>query len=403
MSGEALSRFRDEVRGWLAENCPPLMRTPSEGDEGDVWGGRRATFAHPEQKLWLERMVARGFTAPTWPREYGGAGLSRDEARVLGEELRRIGARIALKSFGIWMLGPVLLQHGTDEQKRAHLPPIARGETRWCQGYSEPGAGSDLASLTTSAVRDRDAYVVNGQKVWTSHADRADWIFCLVRTDPATKGRDGISFLLVDMASPGVSVRPIRLISGASPFCETFFHDVRVPVANRVGPEHGGWTIAKALLEHERAAISALRDAAVADETPLEELARRYAGTISDGEGAARIADPVLRDRIAQANLDYLANQLTLRRAAEAAAVGLPPGPEASLFKYYGTELNKRRRELRVLCAGFRGLGWEGAPFSAEELRATRDWLRSRANSIEGGTSEIQLNIIARRVLGLPD
>ena len=403
VSGEGLEGFRAEVRGWLEANCPPLMRTPSEGDEGDVWGGRRAVFAHPEQKLWLDRMAARGYTAPTWPREYGGAGLSREEARVLAEELRRIGARIALKSLGIWMLGPLLLQHGTDEQKRTHLPAIARGEIRWCQGYSEPGAGSDLASLTTSARRDGEFYVVSGQKVWTSHADKADWLFCLVRTDPATKSRAGISFLLLDMASPGVSVRPIRLISGASPFCETLLHEVHVPVTNRVGPEHGGWAIAKELLEHERAAMSSLRDAAVAEETPLEELARRYAGTVPDGAGGTRIADPGLRDRIAQANLDSLANRLMLRRTAEAAALGLPPGPEASLFKFYGTGLNQRRRDLRVLAAGYRGLGWEGAPFSTEELRATRDWLRSRANSIEGGTSEIQLNIIAKRVLGLPD
>jgi alkylation response protein AidB-like acyl-CoA dehydrogenase len=291
------------------------------------------------------------------------------------------------------MLGPVLLRFGNEEQKREHLPRIARGEIRWCQGYSEPGAGSDLASLSTRADLDGDAYVVNGQKTWTSHADKADWMFCLVRVDKTARKHEGIGFLLVDMASPGVRVRPIKLISGASPFCETFFDDVRVPAKNLVGAPNEGWTIAKALLEHERSSIGSLRSVSFAAEEPLSDLARRYLG-----EDGGKIPDPILRDRITQADLDQLAYQLTNRRASETAKARNSPGPESSVLKLYGMELNKRRKELRVVIAGFAGVGAGDA-----ELDITRDWLRSRANSIEGGTTEIQLNIIAKRILGLPD
>jgi acyl-CoA dehydrogenase len=396
---ESLETFRREVRTWLEANCPATMRTPQRGDIDDVWGGRRATWQHPDQKVWLERMASRGWTAPTWPKEYGGGGLSPAEARVLEQELRSLGCRIALRSFGLWMLGPVLLQFGNEAQKKEHLPRIVRGEVRWCQGYSEPAAGSDLASLQTRAVLSDDGttYTVNGQKVWTSHADKADWMFCLVRTDPAAKKQEGISFLLIDMQSPGISVRPIQLISGSSPFCESFFDDVKVPAANLVGRPGGGWTIAKALLEHERELISQMRERAAAIEEPLESLAKRYLGD------DLRALDPALRDRITQANMDDLCSKLTLRRSAEAAKAGRAPGPETSMFKLYGTELSKRRREIKIGILGFAGLGWSGDDFAADELAITRDWLRSRASSIEGGSSEIQLNIIAKRVLGLPD
>jgi alkylation response protein AidB-like acyl-CoA dehydrogenase len=312
--------------------------------------------------------------------------------------MRRLGCRIPLKSFGIWMLGPVLLKYGTEAQKREHLIPIARGEIRWCQGYSEPGAGSDLASLACRAERVGDEYVVTGQKVWTSHADKADYQFCLVRTDPTVPKHQGISFLLIDMTSPGVTVRPIQLISGYSPFCETFFDGVRVPAKDLVGPENGGWEVAKLLLAHERSLISTLRDSASSEEESLESLAMRF-GRTENG----RLADASLRDRITQASMDFLCNKLTLKRSQEAIAAGRGPGPESSMFKLYGTELNKRRRELKVLICGYEGLGWEGDGYAPEALQYTRDWLRSRANSIEGGSSEIQLNIIAKRVLGLPD
>jgi acyl-CoA dehydrogenase len=391
-----LAIFRAETRAWLIENCPPTMRTPMKEDD-EVWGGRRPVFDHPDQKVWLDRMAARGWTAPTWPQAYGGGGLSAPRALVLAEEMRSLGCRRPLKSFGVWMLGPVLLEFATEEQKREHIPPIVRGEIRWCQGYSEPGAGSDLASLSARAVLDGDAYVVSGHKIWTSHADRSDWMFCLVRTEASAPKHEGISFLLVDMASPGISVRPIQLISGSSPFCETFFDDVRVPRRNLVGRAGAGWTIAKRLLQHERALISEMRDN-FPDEETLQSVARR-----AIGPATGPVSDASLRDRIAQANLDFYCNKITLRRSAEAADAGQGPGPESSMFKLYGTELNQRRRELMVEILGYQGLGWEGDGFCATDLARTRTWLRSRANSIEGGTSEIQLNIIAKRVLGLPD
>lgn len=388
--------FRAEARDWLEANCPASMRSPMPEDE-IVWGGRRAGFKNPESKLWLERMAAKGWTVPTWPRAYGGGGLTAAEARILDEEMRRLNCRSPLQSFGIWMLGPVLLEYGSEAQKAAHLPRIARGEIRWCQGYSEPEAGSDLAGLKTRAVLQGEHFLVNGHKIWTSYANLADWIFCLVRTDPTAKKHAGISFLLIDMDDPGIRTRPIRLISGASPFCETFIENVRVPQENLVGGLNNGWTIAKKLLEHERKMIASIGERQRGAERSLSALAETYAGT-RDG----RIADAVLRDRIAQQEIDQRAFQLTQRRAAEEAKGG-SPGPASAMFKYYGTELNKRKFELLLQCLGTQALGWEGDGFAADELRITREWLRSKANSIEGGTSEIQLNIIAKRVLGLPD
>ena len=251
--------FRSEARAWIEENLPASLRGTGARaltDEGDstIWGGKRAKWTNPDAKLWLERMGAKGWTAPTWPTQYGGGGLNAAEARVLDQELAKAKAPIALASFGIWMLGPVLLEYATEEQKLEHLPKIVRGEIRWCQGYSEPGAGSDLAGLRTQAVDQGDHYLINGQKVWTSYANYADWIFCLVRTD-TTKKHEGISFMLFDMKSPGVEARPIKLISGNSPFCETFFTDVKVPKENQWGPLNGGWTVGKRLLQFERDSI----------------------------------------------------------------------------------------------------------------------------------------------------
>ncbi|MEY2883808.1 MAG: hypothetical protein RL490_1532, partial [Pseudomonadota bacterium] len=230
-----LETFRAETRAWLEANCPAEMRQPVMRDADVCWGGRNVKFTGEPQRVWLERMGERGWTVPEWPKAYGGGGLTKDEAKVLASEMRRIKARSPLSSFGIWMLGPALLKYGNEAQKLEHLPRIARGEIRWCQGYSEPGAGSDLASLRTSAEDKGDHYLVNGQKVWTSYADKADWIFCLVRTNPEAPKHLGISFLLFDMASPGVSTSPIKLISGASPFCQTFFDNVQVPRENLMG------------------------------------------------------------------------------------------------------------------------------------------------------------------------
>jgi alkylation response protein AidB-like acyl-CoA dehydrogenase len=391
-----LNAFREDVRRWLDAHAPQSMRTPPASADDVCWGGKKGRYSDDTLR-WLALMAERGWTAPTWPREYGGGGLSKEEAKVLAEEMAKQKLRPALIGFGLEMIGPLLLQTGNEEQKREHLPRIVRGEIRWCQGYSEPGAGSDLAGLQTRAVRDGDDYILNGQKVWTSYGDKSDWMFILVRTD-TTQKQGGITFLLMDMESPGVQVRPIKLISGASPFCETFLTDVRVPRRNVVGQENGGWSIAKMLLRFERNMIA---DAFKArdDRSRLLRMARQYLP--SDGDG--HLEDAVLRDRLTQVELDQLALDLTLSRSRDRLRAGQPPGPEASIFKLYGTELNQRRRELMVALAGPQALGWTGPGFSDEELALTRDWLRSRGNTIEGGTSEVQLNIIAKNVLGLPD
>src|SRR5450759_5040007 len=245
-NAEEITQFRKQTRAWLEANCPAEMRQRLTSVDDACWGGRLWKFASDAQRLWLERMGERGWTVATWPKEYGGGGLSGSEAKVLAQEMQALGCRPPLVSFGIWMLGPALLKFGTHEQKLEHLPKIARGEIRWCQGYSEPNAGSDLASLATKAEVHDDHLVINGQKTWTSYADKADWIFCLVRTSVAKK-HTGISFVLFDMETPGVSTRPIALISGKSPFCETFFEDVKVPRRNVVGDLNAGWTIAKYL------------------------------------------------------------------------------------------------------------------------------------------------------------
>ena len=395
-----LQAFREETKDWLETNCPPEMRKP-----GDVcWGGRNPQFSHPDQEIWLERMGDKGWTCPTWPAEYGGGGLSKDENKILQEEMSAMSARSPLGSFGIWMLGPALLEFATEEQKKEHLPGIVKGKYWWCQGYSEPGSGSDLASLSTKAVEDGDNYIINGQKIWTSYADRADKIFCLVRTGPQEPKHDGISFLLIDMDQPGVTTRPITLISGKSPFCETFFDDATAPKKDLVGGLNKGWTVAKRLLEHERTMISNMGLAGGGDGSGskkmsgLAKVSKQYAG--EDEE--KKIANPSLRSKVAKHEMNSRAFGLTLQRIGEETKVGAP-SPAAAMSKYYGTEHNKLRYELLLEAMGSKALGWEGEEFSPEELAITRDWLRTKANSIEGGTSEVQLNVISKRVLGLPD
>jgi acyl-CoA dehydrogenase len=389
-----LESFRKETRAWLEANCPPEMRRSTQGDEDICWGGRKWVFKSDAQRVWLERMAARGWTVPEWPREYGGGGLAKEEAKVLREEMRRLGCRSPLDSFGIWMLGPALLKYGNEQQKREHLPKIARGEIRWCQGYSEPGSGSDLASLQTRAELKGDHYIINGSKIWTSYADKADWIFCLVRTDPSAPKHEGISFILFDMESPGVSTRPITLISGSSPFCQTFFDDVLVPKENLVGQPNKGWEIAKYLLTHEREMIGGMGSNAAG--RPLGVLARESVG-MENG----RLADPVLRAQIAAFEADALAFRLTLDRVGDMERKGQAHPAVSSVLKYYGAEINKRRLELLMAAGGSDALEWEGERSHGGYL--ARAWLRSKANSIEGGTNEVQLNIIAKRILGLPD
>lgn len=397
-----LDKFRNEVGSWLEANCPETMHWPAASEANDTisdtlcWGGRKEKRSDDAQR-WLDVMADKGWTAPTWPEQYGGGGLDPVESKVLRQEMTRRRIKPPLIGFGLSMIGPLLVDHGTDEQKGRFLPEICRGEVRWCQGYSEPGAGSDLAGLQTKAVLDGDTWVVNGQKVWTSYADQADWMFVLVRSDPDAPKHQGISFMLFDMEDPGVTVRPIQLISGRSPFCETFIENVRIPRNQVVGGEGNGWTMAKALLGHEREMISEAFSER-RDRNQLVELGRKHLS--SDGE---RIDDAVVRDQITQLTMDKHALDLTIARSKEAMKKGQVPGPESSIFKYYATELNKDRYSLMVSILGPQALGWEGEGFDEDELELTRGWLRSRGNSIEGGTSEVQLNIIAKRVLGLPD
>ncbi|HUQ13406.1 MAG TPA: acyl-CoA dehydrogenase family protein [Novosphingobium sp.] len=382
-----LEAHRQEIRSWLEENCPPEMRAPVK-DEGDVcWGGRNVKFKNEAQRQWLERCAAKGYTVPDWPKEYGGAGMSPAEAKVWREEMARIGARPPLSSFGIWMLGPALLKFGTEEQKRHYLNQIARGEIRWCQGYSEPGSGSDLVSLQTYGEDKGDHWVVNGQKIWTSYADKADWIFCLVRTDKTNKYQ-GISFLLFDMASEGVSTKPILLISGNSPFCETFFDNVKVPKEQIVGELNRGWDVAKYLLGHEREMISG---AGGGDRTSAIGAAmKRNAGEL----------DPVMRAELAQFDVDALAYSAMGEKFLDEAKSGRSHPAQPNMMKYAGTELNKRRHELMMAAGGSRALEWESETTGGGS--PARNWLRTKANSIEGGTSEVMLNVIAKRILELP-
>ena len=346
-----LEAFRAETRAWLEANCPPEMRTPMRSEKDACWGGRNFEFQSPAQKQWLDVMASRGWTVPDWPSEYGGGGLSAAETKILKEEMKALGCRPPLTSFGISMLGPALLKFGTEEQKRHYLTEIARGEIRWCQGYSEPGAGSDLAGLQTKAEDKGDHYLVNGQKVWTSYADQADWIFCLVRTD-TTKKHEGISFVLFDMASPGVEARPIKLISGSSPFCETFFDNVQVAKDQLVGQVNGGWDIAKRLLQYERQNISASGFGAGGG-LDLVEVAKQEVGI----DVAGRLAHGDLRGRIAQHRMDAHAFTLTVRRAEQESKAGNGPSAAVSIIKYAAAKLNQDRFELMVEAMGLQGLG----------------------------------------------
>ena len=382
-----LEGFRAEARAWLEENCPPGVRA----------GGRAGADDH---RLWRERLIEKGWSAPTWPTEYGGGGLDNAEYMALIQELRRLRAPVPFGGMGLSLIGPTLLELGTPEQKSRHLPPIVRGEVNWCQGYSEPSSGSDLASLRTRAVDNGDHFVINGQKIWTSGAQVADWMFALVRTDPDAPKHEGISFVLLTMRQPGVTVKPIRLISGSSPFCETFFDNAIARKDDLVGEPNKGWTVGKRLLQFERGSMATLvGGAAVREAGPtLEGEAKKYLG-----EADGRIADAAVRDRVILHNINDQAFRLTQRRTVEEAKDGRTPGPATSIFKMYGTELQQDKASLFVEMRGTQGLGWEGDGFDARELGDARAFLAGRAASIYSGSNEIQRNIVAKRVLGLPD
>ena len=391
--GGDLDAFRAEAREWLEANFPQSLRKNSEAVEAVLMGGEKP---EGDVLLWKQRMGEKGWGVPTWPKEYGGGGLSPQQARVLQQEMERIGATNPIGGMGVSMFGPTLLEYGTEDQKRRHIPPIVKGELRWCQGYSEPGAGSDLASLQTKCEDAGDHWRINGQKIWTSGAQYADWCFCLVRTDTSKK-HEGISFVLIDMHQPGVEVRPIKLIAGNSPFCETFFTDARAEKNDMVGPLNGGWTVGKRLLQHERSGQGGSRMIGQGPSVP--ELAKKYVGVDEQG----RIADTDLRTRIAKHMIDAKAHSLTLQRAVAEAKGNVNPSATTSIMKNSGTQIGQMRAELLLEIMGHQGLGWEGDTFDRHELQAVRSWLSGKATTIFGGSQEIQNNIISKRILNLPD
>jgi acyl-CoA dehydrogenase len=381
-----LESFRAETRAWLEANCPPQMREPVRDEDDVCWGGRDWKFKNDAQKAWFDACVAKGYTVPDWPKAYGGAGLSPEESKILKQEMSRIKARPPLSSFGIWMLGPALLHFGTEEQKVHYLNEIAAGKIRWCQGYSEPGSGSDLVSMQTFGEDKGDHWVVNGQKIWTSYADKADWIFCLVRTDKTNKYQ-GISFLLFDMKTPGVTTKPILLISGNSPFCETFFDNVVVPKHQIVGELNRGWDVAKYLLGHEREMISG--GGLGSDMMSIGAQFKDVAGE-----------EPVLRADMADFDVEVMAFRAMSEKFIDEMKAGKGHPAQPNMMKYVGTELNKRRHELIMAAGGSDALEWDSA--GSRGGAKARSWLRTKANSIEGGTSEVMLGVVAKRILDLP-
>jgi len=387
---QPLETFRAEVRAWLEQDYPRTLRTGDNGSDAPALAEAR--------KAWTKAICGRGWATPSWPKEYGGGGLSLAEADVLREEMRRIGAGNPIAGgMGVRMLGPTLLEYGTEAQKLEHIPRITRGESRWCQGYSEPGAGSDLASLQTRCEDKGDHFLVNGQKIWTSGANFADWCFCLVRTD-TTRKHEGISFLLIDMKSPGVEARPIQLISGNSPFCETFFRDVKVPKANLVGEINRGWTIGKRLLQFERQRGEDRPPANNIEGRPVQVMAKQYVGV--DDSGA--LADGDLRSRLTNHLMEMRALVLTLKRVSDMRGVN-GPSTTTSILKNVSSKVSQDRAELVVEILGADGLGWDGETFTKEELGAVRQWLSGKATTIYAGSWEVQYNIISKRILGLPD
>ena len=392
-----LNTFREETREWLEANCPESMRNRSFH-----WEDAHEVYDTDEARSWLKVMAERGWTAPMWPKEYTGGGLSREEAQVLAQEMGRIKAIPASTGMGLSMIGPTLLEVGTEEQKQRHIPKIVSGEVAWCQGYSEPGAGSDLAALQTKAIIDGDNFVINGQKIWTSGAQHADWMFALVRTDFEASKHDGISFVLLDMHQPGVTIKPISLISGSSPFCETFLVDALASREDLIGEMGKGWTVGKRLLQFERSGIGGMNGGGGKKKKPKKndfvELAKQYTGEI-DG----KIADAGAREEVLNHSMLERAFTLTAQRVGEENMSGKTLGTTTSIFKLVGANLARDGAELKSKLMGTQGIGWDGEGFSGMELETTKNWLSNRAVTIYGGTNEVQMNIIAKRVLALPE
>ncbi len=389
---EALAAFRTEAKDWLQANFPKTL-VGKENAFAAVEGNVKEDADH---LAWKKAMGEKGWGVPTWPTEYGGGGLSPRQAMALRDEMAKLGAWNPIGGMGVMMFGPTLLEFGNEDQKARHIPSIVKGELRWCQGYSEPGAGSDLAALQTRCEDKGDHYLINGQKTWTSGGQWADWCFCLVRTDTSKK-QEGISFILIDMTSPGVEVRPIQMISGSSPFCETFFTDVKVPKENLVGELNKGWTIGKRLLQHERSGLSG-GGSRTSGGPSVNDIAKKYVGVTETGE----VADTNLRGRLIDFDIRSRAFAMTARRVALESKSG-GPSVATSILKNVGAELTQTRAELNIEIMGMNGLGWEGEGFSEAELSATRMWLWGKAVTIYGGSTEIQNNVVSKRILQMPD
>jgi len=394
-----LEAFRTEARAWLEENFPKSLA----GRAAALMGGETIDASEKDAAIWAKRLGAKGWATPTWPAEYGGGGLSQVQAQVLNQEIDRIGAfnpLIRTTGMGITMVGPTILEYGTEDQKQRHIPRICRGEVFWSLGYSEPNAGSDLASLACKAEDAGDHWVVNGQKTWTSGADVSQWCGVLVRTDPDAPKRDGISFLMVDMNQPGIETRPIRLIGGASPFCETFFNNARAEKNEMLGPLNGGWTVGKRLLQHERQSqTGSTSGMGGGQRRSLKDVARDYVGV----DEAGRLADADLRSRLASHMMRARAHALTIARITAEARGNMKVSATASILKNAASTVAQERAELLIELMGHQGLGWEGEGYSTDELEAVRSWLTGKAMSIYGGSFEIQNNIIAKNILGLPE
>lgn len=388
-----LEKFRQEAQDFIETNCPQSMRNRVVNIEN-----RHDVYDNDDARQWLKISADRGWTAPTWPTEYGGAGLSYEYHQVLQQEMALAKALPPSSGMGLAMIGPTLLEFGTEEQKQRHLPRIVSGEIQWCQGYSEPGSGSDLASLQTKAVLEGDHFVITGQKIWTSGAQYADWMFALVRTDPDVSKHDGISFVLLDMHQPAVTVKPIQLISGNSPFCETFLDGAIARREDLVGELNKGWTVGKRLLQYERSASSVRVKRKGKAENPYARIAKTYIG-----EANGKVDDSDIRDRITKQTMLEKSLQFTVQRVAAESLSGKAPGATTSIFKLVGSSIAKNGASLKSEMRGTCGVGWEGEAFTQDELDATEAWLRDRAVTIYGGTNEVQMNIIAKRVLGLPE
>jgi len=389
--------FRDEVRAFIAENYPAALRKAQDEDRA---------LTKDEYLMWHKILAKKGWVAPSWPKELGGTGWTPTQKYIWSEELARADA-LPVLPFGVNMLAPVIYTFGTDEQKKKFLPGIYNGEVWWCQGYSEPGAGSDLASLKTKAERitaddGKEYYVVNGQKTWTTLGQFADWGFFLVRTDPNAKPQAGISFLLIDMKTPGITVRPIITLEGGHEVNDVFLDNVKVPVENRIFHENQGWTLAKALLAHERSGI-----AGVARSKRNMEKLREIAGTERSDTGSPLIEDTFFRRKVAELEIDLTALEFTELRTLAGESSGKGPGPESSILKIKGTEIQQRIQELAL-----EAVGHYGAPFLRDighNVQIGPDYARGlageyfngRKTSIYGGSNEIQRNIIAKMVLGL--